>query len=252
MKKPMSLLFTLLFNMRIMLCHPKIFFKWMTSSQRPKSEEIFRKMSKHGLYLTFNTFAHMPIEKTKRKVKFIYGNFENYKYFDDIKDVLRLDFKCIEKSSDENIATCDFIKSTESVCLHIRRGDYLDPKWAMLNVCTFDYYTNAMEHVYSNNPNVKFFVFSNTHDDIEWIKNNYPFDPKYNIEYVDLSNSDYQELELMKNCKHFIMSNSTFSWWAAYLSENSKKIVVMPEIWTKKEETDCSGFYIEGWHKAAI
>jgi hypothetical protein len=109
-----------------------------------------------------------------------------------------------------------------------------------------------MEHIYSKKPDAKFFVFSNTHDDIEWIKENYKFPEKYDIEYVDLGNSDYEEFELMRNCKNFVISNSTFSWWAAYLSDYEDKCVALPEKWTRKDNCDCSGFYLEDWYKAKI
>lgn len=252
MKKPKTLLFTALFMMRIALCHPKVFFKWMTSNERPNTPEIFAKMNKNGLYLTFNTFGYMPVIRTKRKIKYIYGNFEHYKFFEDIIDELKSDFASCEKMPDKNEKMLSMIKNTESVCVHIRRGDYLDPRWAMLNVCTLDYYRNGMEHVYQQRRDAKFFVFSNTHDDIEWIKANYEFDPKYDIEYVDLGNSDYEEFELIRNCKHFIISNSTFSWWGACLSDCENKIVVLPEKWTTTVGEDCSGFYLPGWHSANI
>ncbi len=85
------------------------------------------------------------------------------------------------------------------------------------------------------------------------IKNNYNFKNDFqqkeiNLKYVDLNNPDYEELRLMYSCKHFIISNSTFSWWGAYLSTNSKKIVIAPERWNLAVENDDS-IYLEDWIK---
>ena len=93
--------------------------------------------------------------------------------------------------------------------------------------------------------NPVFYVFSNSSDDINWIKENYDFSD-YNVEYVDLNNPDYEELRLMYSCKHFIISNSTFSWWAQYLCENENKIVIAPSEWNRHFD-DCSGIYMPEW-----
>jgi hypothetical protein len=67
------------------------------------------------------------------------------------------------------------------------------------------------------------------------------------VKYVDLNNPDYEELRLMYSCKHFIISNSTFSWWAQYLGEYDKKIVVAPSKWNNKDNVDDSGIYMPEW-----
>ena len=71
--------------------------------------------------------------------------------------------------------------------------------------------------------NPVFYIFSTGARDIEYIKKNYSF--KYLVKYINLDNPDYEELRLMTMCKHFILSNSSFSWWAQYLCEYKEKIV---------------------------
>ena len=102
-----------------------------------------------------------------------------------------------------------------------------------------------MERVKEKVENPVFYIFSNTPEDIAWIKEHYDFS-EYNVEYVDLNNPDYEELRLMYSCKHFIISNSTFSWWAQYLGEYENKVVVAPSEWNR-EVDDCSGIYMSGW-----
>ena len=93
---------------------------------------------------------------------------------------------------------------------------------ALLNICDYNYYLKSMEYISNKVDSPVFYIFSNSSEDINWIKNNYDFS-MYNTVYVDLNNPDYEELRLMYNCKHFIISNSTFSWWGQYLCNNPEK-----------------------------
>lgn len=244
--KPRQLLLTASYMCRLFFCYPKTFIKWMTSSARPKSDEIFEYSAKKGMYVHFNTFHKFNIPASKRRVKYIYGNYENKAYIEDVLPILRNDFLIIDPPSDKNNKAAEELRNCESVCVHIRRGDYMDPKWSMLNVCNFDYYQNGMNEIEKKIPNAKFYVFSNTHNDIEWIKENYKF--RQEVNYIDLGNPDYEELRLMMNCKHFVISNSTFSWWAAVLSNAENKIVVAPKNWIANEsEGDWEGLYFDDW-----
>lgn len=87
--------------------------------------------------------------------------------------------------------------------------------------------------------NPHFFVFS---DDLNWVKEN--LKTNVNITFVDSHNDSCNELNIMKHCKNFIISNSTFSWWAQYLSDNLGKVVVAPRPWLRKIPSD---IYMENW-----
>lgn len=196
----------------------------------------FKKLSKKGKYIHpgYIQFMYFPAEKTKRKNKIVAGYFGSDKYFSEIRSILLKEMAVKIEPSEENKTMIEEINSCNSVCVHMRRGDFLVEKYAKsLAVCTEYYYQKGMDYIASNTENPVFYIFSNTHSDLEWIKNNYQFD--YPVKYVDLNNPDYEEIRLMYNCKHFVISNSTFSWWGSYLSSSPNKIVVAPDIFKRKE-----------------
>ncbi len=174
------------------------------------------------------------------------GHYQSEKWFANCKEIIKNEFSFNSKPTKKNNDISEKIKATNSVCLHIRRGDYLTPRWQHLNVCGYDYFKRSMEYISKNVDNPVFYVFSDNHEEIEWIKENYDFSG-YNLEYVDLDNTDYEELYLMHCCKHFIISNSTFSWWAQYLSESQNKIVCAPSVWNKRKGIDCENIYLDKW-----
>jgi hypothetical protein len=152
------------------------------------------------------------------------GYWQNEKYFKGIEDVIRRDFifkKGVEK---KNIKLLNLIKETNSVSVHVRRGDYINhPRFENLSI---DYYKKSIETISKKIQNAKFFFFS---DDISWIKRNIEFSNDFY--FIDCNNKDYEDLCLMTKCKHHIIANSSFSWWGAWLGENKKKIIIAPQKW---------------------
>lgn len=242
------------FKIRTILANGVDLIPWkIFKTAKPLGEEKFIKRSKRGLYYTYTPQTEFKTVLADTKNKYVFGCFQGEANFEPIKDILRDELEVKTKPSQTNKNLLSMISSTNSVCLHIRRGDYLDPKWKNLQVCTFDYYYRAIRRIIKCVNNPVFFVFSNTHDDIEWIKQNYMLEDKIEIKglqivYVDLDNPDYEEFRLMKNCKHFIISNSTFSWWAAYLAAEKKKMVLVPERWNLAYSNDDS-IYLKDWIK---
>jgi len=108
----------------------------------------------------------------------------------------------------------------KTTAIHVRRGDYLKfPKHHPTQ--SVDYYKKSIELL---NNTEKFIIFS---DDIEWCKSNFIGDEYYFIE----NEKDYVELYLMSMCNNVITSNSSFSWWGAWLNNNNDKIIIGPNIW---------------------
>lgn len=211
-----------------------------------EDEDLFYKLSKYGLLYYLSVFENMDYCIPKTKIKYIYGVYENPNFWKKYKDIIRTELRVKTSPSEKNLHMLDRIRSVNAVCVHVRRGDYVtNPRWSGLNVCGEKYYVHAMEYMKKQISDCVFFVFSNNHEEIEWIKKNYRFN-KFNVEYVDLNNPDYEELRLMYSCKHFIIANSTFSWWAQFLSDSANKIVCAPKYWVAHME--CSlDLYEKDW-----
>ncbi len=116
-----------------------------------------------------------------------------------------------------------------SVCVSVRRGDFFDEdKESRHGVCDEKYYVSAIEKVEAQIENPVFYFFS---DDIEWCSKT--FEKYEKCVFVTQDMPVYETLRLMYSCKHFIISNSTFSWWGQYLSQNDNKVVVSPRVWNR-------------------
>lgn len=157
------------------------------------------------------------------------GYWQSEEYFKDIRDDIINDFAPKNGISDEASKYINDIENSNSVSLHVRRGDYVDNtmfKGSGLTVTEMPYYKDAIEFMNSKVKNPKYFIFS---DDIAWCKENFDFlESKV---FVDDTKSAIYDMVLMSKCKHNVIANSTFSWWGAWLNENKNKIVISPKIW---------------------
>lgn len=200
--------------------------------------------NKHGLYNI--RMGYTPLTFYKNKNYNFYGTFECSKYFDSIREQLLKEFTPKEKPLKENKELYEAIKNSESVCITIRRGDYVSNSDVAksLYICTPKYFEVALKEIKKLVPKARLFVFS---DDIKWCKENMNF-PKDTM-FESGNDPVWEKLRLMYSCKHFILSNSTFSWWAEYLSRNKDKVVIAPSRWTNDPYKDGqSDIYQDYWH----
>lgn len=203
-----------------------------------------RLLSKKGIYTTYSLYNEQKYEVPDCRVKYIEGAYQTYTYWEDMIPQIRNELKVKTKPSEANRLLMEEMQSCESVCVHVRRGDYLAPEFAHLNVCDQDYYMEAMQKMKAQKPDAVFYIFTNNHKEVEWIKENYDFSG-FEVRYVDLDNPDYEELRLMYHCKNFIISNSTYSWWGQFLSDSPNKIVMAPSAWNREMNAD--GIYMPDW-----
>lgn len=160
---------------------------------------------------------------------YLNGYWQHEDYFKAIRSELLREFSPKLPLSAPAIDCMQSIKSCNAVSIHVRRGDYVTSSIgrSVHGSCTLDYYNNAIRYICANVNTPVFFVFS---DDIEWCKNNL-CSLNDRIIFVDNTRDEIDDLILMMRCRHNIIANSTFSWWAAWLNEYSNKIVVSPKVW---------------------
>jgi hypothetical protein len=167
------------------------------------------------------------------KNAYLTGYWQSEKYFKPIENIIRQDLTFKEPQGEKYDRLLDKIKRSDSISVHVRRGDYmLQKNLNMFTTCTPEYFLAAEALVLKKVSSPELFIFS---DDIDWVKQNISFRSPVTLisdNNLTLGNaSDYQELMLMGACKHNITSNSTYSWWGAWLNNNPQKIVVTPKKW---------------------
>ena len=164
--------------------------------------------------------------------KYLTGYWACDKYYADIMDVLRCDiiFPPAEDGAlrKKNGETARMMEETQSVSVHIRRGDYLDEINRALfgGICTEAYYDQALAYMRKKLPQAKFFLFS---DDTAYVRERYQGEEYRIIDWNKGKNSFY-DMMLMSRCRHNICANSTFSFWGARLNPNREKIMIRPSI----------------------
>ena len=180
-----------------------------------------------------NNYEYFVKNFSQDKFYYFDGYWQNKSFFPKNLEKIR---KIFDKS---NLLKCNeiFLKKIDecnSVSIHVRRGDYVN-NFMHGNIANKCYLQNSIDYIKSNVVEPVFFVFS---DDIKWTKDNLNF---VNSEVFFISGNDKnveQDIILMSNCKHNIISNSSFSWWAQYLNNNPQKLVITPEYWfNQKTET---------------
>jgi hypothetical protein len=183
---------------------------------------------------------------------YLTGYFQSEKYFVDIKEDVRKAFAFpnyidmqfptdLEQKINEYQ---NMIKHTEAISIHIRRGDYLLVDELYGGICTDAYYEAAITYMQTRHPDAVFYVFSN---DIAWVKkwleNRYiEKDGQKNAgNFIIITGTNeytgFVDMMLMSQCKHHIIANSSFSWWAAYLNSSPVKTVIAPEKWLNDNDS---------------
>jgi hypothetical protein len=171
------------------------------------------------------------------RVIYLKGYWQTEKYFAAFSDTIRSDFALKSTPAGDNRTLLDRMDDCESVAVHIRRGDYVsNPAAASFHgLCGLDYYHEAIKQIEARVEHPHLFIFS---DDIPWARLH--FKTPHPMTFIDHNSTEdpCEDLRLMSACRHFVIANSSFSWWGAWLSENHRKVIVAPRKWFQSDEKD--------------
>lgn len=213
------------FNLTSGLCNP---FERYEISVKYILAKKFGMISKNFLFEIPDQNYHHYFSKAiyNRKIvskTFLFGNWQSEKYFLEFENEIRSELSFKDSLLNKSTSIMGQILSSNSVALHIRQ--LRDLPGSNSNIPKLDnlYYDLAVKKIRSFISNPHFFIFG---DDTKWFKSDPILDDSFTIV---TNNNPVEDLQLMSQCKHFIISNSTFAWWGAWLSTSNKKLVVTPD-----------------------
>ena len=210
---------------------------------KPRPKDYVRKIvlrikSKYiGLFITRYNYIKEPYFHFNKDILllsdhcYLSGYWQSEKYFIDIENLIREDFRIKIPMNVNNLKIAEEIQYTESVSLHLRGRDYITKEKTkkVHFTCDISYYERSISLIREKIKNPHFFIFS---DDPEWAKAFLRPDSTFTfVEGNSWNKTSYEDLRLMSLCGHNIIANSSFSWWGAWLNNNSRKIVVAPKKW---------------------
>lgn len=177
---------------------------------------------------------------------YLEGYWQTEKYFKPIDELLRkYDFSFKNPMSPLALTLGSIIQLSSAICVNIRRGDFVTNDFhGALGV---DYYRNAEMFIRAEVTDPHYFVFS---DDLDWCRENISF--VGNVTYVghEFAGDKFQDyLQLMIMCKHFVIPNSSFAWWAAWLNTSNSKMVIAPKKWFNNPTWDTRDLTPNEWIK---
>ena len=178
--------------------------------------------------------------------KLYWGYWQHIQYVNRVADQLRKDFVFDLPASSRNLDILQELKiEKESIAIHVRRGDYLTDPY-LGGLVDVEYFEKGIALVRERLKNPKFYIFS---DDIPWCKQYLNLQEAVFVDW-NKGNESYRDMQLMSYCKHAVISNSSFSWWGAWLNSNPNKIVVVPKVWCRSSNvTDTKQMHPSEWIK---
>lgn len=208
-----------------------------------KKYEIENKLNKFfnkkGMFFCEN--GYMESHLNYNKPIYIEGYFQSQKYFNDIKpDLINLiDGKQYEGY--EEYPGIQMLRNRNSVCISVKVEHNVGS--SMYDVCTMSYWKQAIEYIIDTVENPLFFICS---DNVDYVLEHLIDSSKFDYIVQDKTKPVYVSLSVMSECKHFIIGNTTFGWWAQYLSKFEDKIVIAPSRWMAIDMP--IDLYEDNWH----
>ena len=218
--------------------------KFLKSTTRFKLEKKLQPFfNRNGLFLCEMPYIKHSLKKGKDV--FLNGYFQSDKYFESVSKDLINEFSLKNDERVENYPNIEMIRNRNSVCISIKVQHNVGN--SKFDVCNDGYWEKAIKYITDNVENPLFFICS---DDVEYVKNNLIDCNKYDAIFQSKDYPVSVSLAVMGNCKHFIIGNTTFGWWAQYLATNEDKIVCAQNKWFN--DNSPVEIYQKNWHLVEV
>lgn len=218
--------------------------------RQPWAQAVLRRLP---VRLDSATLAYVPeyglryqhIPSVASKYVYLNGYWQSQWYFEAIADEVRCRFSFPPLSSGATAISEAIASVSASVSVHVRRGDYVSNARAAAHhgTCPPEYYKAAIGVLRERLRPERYFVFS---DDAQWARDNLGLDGPTTFVEGNSGSASYVDMQLMSQCKHHIIANSSFSWWAAWLDGRAEKVVVAPKRWVA-DKTSAQHTVPESW-----
>jgi hypothetical protein len=191
-----------------------------------------------------------PVQLPAGKDVWLNGYWQSERYFAAYKKDLRAQFAVKAAVNGPNARLLKTIRAAgaKACAVHVRRGDYVSSALAARTHGTVgpDYYAAAVAKLRTKVKGAKLFVFS---DDPAWARANLPFAAQASFVDANGPEAPEQDLRLMAACRHFVLANSSFSWWGAWLGEGPRSLVLAPLRWFKTPKLDPRDLLPARWER---
>jgi hypothetical protein len=179
---------------------------------------------------------------------FLEGYWQSERYFREIRSQLRQEFSLRVPLPPDTAKLLEEIAVCDAICVHVRRGDYLsNPIPAQVHgTCSIDYYYAGVSELCQGLERPRCFVFS---DDPAWVRASFAFDCPMTMVDVNGPLDAHLDLTLMAACGHFLIANSSLSWWGAWLGDSIGKKVIAPARWFFTADKDTQDLLPESWQR---
>jgi len=179
---------------------------------------------------------------------FLEGYWQSERYFRDIRVLLLKEFSLNDYLPPSCAKLLEKISECDAICVHVRRGDYLSDTVAakVHGICTLEYYLTGIEELCQGLTLPRCFVFS---DDPAWVRSSFTIHCPMTVVDINGPNDAHLDLALMAACRHFLIANSTLSWWGAWLGSHAEKKVIAPASWFLTSLKDTRDLLPDSWQR---
>ncbi len=183
-----------------------------------------KSFNRCGLYICEN--GYLPMDYARVNLLYVEGYFQSEKYFAQCREIIRQELRIPRQNFASTYPGFDEICTRNTVCISIKVEHNVGN--SLYSVCDRTYWERAITYITEHVENPLFFICS---DDVDYVIHNLIDTTKYDYLCQDSSASVSTSLTVMSYAKHFVIGNTTYGWWAQYLSDYEDKIVIAPSRW---------------------